>query len=222
MATTRHPSLRPAVENDDVRAVRTRQKLVTAFYDTARHVDLGDMSVSELTRAAGVNRTSFYEHFASPEELAIHALSDLFDVVRNADITMRHNPAVSGTDASRLALREIVYFVHARRESYARLLGPNTPPQLAAAITDAFIANTVTALQNIPQRPLAADPLITAQFLAGGVLSVIGRWLSEPRTRWSRDRLVAAIVSCLPSWILESQPPSEVDNAKNPHVPGTY
>src|ERR1700683_1467404 len=109
------------IGSTDPRAVRTRQKLVAAFHEEIRDCDLGMMSVSALARAAGVNRTSFYEHFASPEDLAIHALSDLFDVVRNADMALRSEHIVSGTEASRRALREIVSFVGEQRAAYARL-----------------------------------------------------------------------------------------------------
>ena len=44
-----------------------------------------------------MNRTSFYSHFCSPGDLAIHALSELSDVVGNADIVMRSRRSVSGT-----------------------------------------------------------------------------------------------------------------------------
>jgi AcrR family transcriptional regulator len=54
--------------NTDPRAVRTREKLIGAFHEAIRESDPRDMSVSALARAAGVNRTSFYEHFASPED----------------------------------------------------------------------------------------------------------------------------------------------------------
>jgi AcrR family transcriptional regulator len=94
-----------------------------------------------LARAAGVNRTSFYEHFASPEDLAIHALSDLLDVVRNADIAMRSQHSVPAAEASRRALHEIVSFVHERRESYVRLLGPGAAPQLMRAVSEALLTN---------------------------------------------------------------------------------
>src|SRR6201994_3324595 len=118
------PDQRPKTGSTDPRAVRTRGKLVTAFHEAIQEPDPRKMSVSALTRAAGVNRTSFYEHFASPEDLAIHALSELLDVVSNADIAMRAQHAVTGAEASRRALHQIVSFVAAQRDSYARVLGP--------------------------------------------------------------------------------------------------
>jgi AcrR family transcriptional regulator len=190
------------IENNDPRAVRTREKLIGAFHEAVLDCDPRDMSVSALTRAAGVNRTSFYGHFASPEDLAIHALSDLFDVVGNADIVMRSQHTVSGTEASRQALHEIVTFVHERRESYARLLGPGAAPRLVRAIADAFTERTVASLEPMAARPAGADPKITAQFLAGGVLGVIGVWLAEESSPWTPDELVQALVQCLPGWLL--------------------
>jgi AcrR family transcriptional regulator len=187
--------------NTDPRAVRTRQKLVAAFHEAVREREPGAMSVAALARAAGVNRTSFYEHFASPEDLAIHALGELFDVVRNADIVMRSQHTVPAAEASRRALRDIVYFIHARRASYVRLLGPGAAPQFVRAVTEAFTERTVQALEPMAARPASADPLVTAQFLAGGVLGVIGAWLAGQLPGWSPDQVVEALVACLPGWL---------------------
>jgi AcrR family transcriptional regulator len=46
--------------------MKSQLRVVTGFVSV--------MPVSSLTRAAGVNRTSFHSHFSSPEDLAIHAL----------------------------------------------------------------------------------------------------------------------------------------------------
>ena len=187
-------------ENTDARALRTRAKLVEAFHEVVKDTDLDEISVSALTRAAGVNRTSFYAHFSSPDDLAIHALSDLFDVVTNTDIALRSGNTLTAEAASRQALTQIVEFVWDRRASYARLLGPAAPARLAVAVTDAFAAHAARSIRAMPGRPADADPVVTARFVAAGVLHVVGRWLAEPR-RGSRDRLVTALMHCLPEWI---------------------
>ena len=189
--------------NTDPRAVRTREKLVAAFHEAVRDREPGAMSVAALARSAGVNRTSFYEHFASPEDLAIHALSELFDVVTNADIALRSEHIVSGTEASRRALRQIVSFVGEQRAAYARLLGPGAAPQLVGVVAGAFAERTVQAQEVMDVRPPEADPRITAQFLAGGVLSVIGAWLADPEPATSSDQVVEALIQCLPGWLLD-------------------
>jgi AcrR family transcriptional regulator len=192
---------RPKLGSSDPRAVRTRTKLIGAFHAAIADSDPAAMSVRSLTQAAGVNRTSFYSHFSSPEDLAIHALSELFDVVGNADIAMRGEHSVPAAEASRRALRDIVSFVAERRESYARVLGPGAAPRLLREVTEAFAARTVVSLERMETRPTGADPRVTARFLAGGVLGVIGAWLADPRSQWSPDDLVEALIQCLPSWL---------------------
>jgi AcrR family transcriptional regulator len=195
------PRERPKLGSSDPRAVRTRTKLIGAFHAAIADSDPAAMSVSSLTQAAGVNRTSFYSHFSSPEDLAIHALSELFDVVGNADIAMRGEHSVPAAEASRRALRDIVSFVWERRESYARVLGPGAAPRLLREVTEAFAERTVVSLERMDTRPAGADPRVTARFLAGGVLGVIGAWLADPRSQWSPDDLVEALIQCLPGWL---------------------
>src|SRR6202789_4482086 len=189
---------RPKLGSSDPRAVRTRSKLIGAFHAAIADSDPSAMSVSSLTQAAGVNRTSFYSHFSSPEDLAIHALSELLDVVGNADIVMRGEHSVPATEASRRALRDIVHFVWERRESYARVLGPGAAPRLLRAVTEAFTERTVAALEHMDTRPAAADPQVTARFLAGGILGAIGAWLADPSPEGSPDDLGEALAPALP------------------------
>ena len=187
--------------NDDPRAVRTRQKLIAAFHAAVTESDPAAMSVAALTRAAGINRTLFYSHFSSPEDLAIHALSELFDMVGEADILMRAEHSVPAGEASRRALHDIVGFVHERRGSYARVLGPGAAPRLLQAVTDAFTERTVVSLERIGTRPPGADVRVTARFLAGGVLGVIGAWLGEDQPSRTPEQLVEALTQCLPGWL---------------------
>jgi AcrR family transcriptional regulator len=187
--------------SSDPRALRTRRKLVAAFHAAVADADPAAMSVAALTRAAGVNRTSFYSHFESPEDLAIHALSDLFDVVGDADILMRAEHRVPAAEASRRALRDIVWFVGERRDSYARVLGPGAAPRLKLAVAEAFAERTVVSLERIEGPPSGTDVQVTARFLAGGVLGVLGAWLGAGPSAMSPDDLVQALTQCLPGWL---------------------
>jgi Bacterial regulatory proteins, tetR family len=117
---------RSKIESNDPRALRTRQKLVDAFHAAISESEPSALSVSSLARAAGINRTSFYSHFSSPEDLAIHALSELFDVVGDADIVRRATHSVSAAEANRPALRPACRPLMSIRVTVAPLTSP--PP----------------------------------------------------------------------------------------------
>lgn len=189
------------IDSDDPRAARTRQKLVAAFHDAVLHEDPTRMSVSSLTRAAGVNRTSFYMHFDSPEDLAVHALGQQLDDVQLADVGRRAQGLSSGK-ASRLAIGEIVRFVGDQPQMFVRLLGPGAAPRFVQAVTDRFTQDTEHALRLSPALPPDVDVAVVARFLAGGVLGVIGNWLAAGATT-PQDQLVDEIARCLPAWLAD-------------------
>ena len=200
------------IGNSDPRAMRTRQKLVDAFHAAVAESDPAAMSVASLARAAGVNRTSFYSHFSSPEDLAIHALGELLEVVGDTDILLRAEHSVPAREATRRALRDIVEFVWERRDTYARVLGPGAAPRLLQAVTDAFTRRTVTTLAPIQARPAGTDLELTARFLASGLLGVLGTWLSGEPSRWSPDEVTEALVQCMPEWLNADTANANIDS----------
>ena len=128
-------------------------------------------------------------------------------MVGNADIVMRASHSVPADEASRRALLEIVDFVARRRDSYARILGPGAAPRLTQAVAEAFAERIAASFARYPSLPPGTDIQVTARFLAGGVLGVIGAWLAEEHPRRSPEELVEALVQCLPSW-LNTEPPT--------------
>jgi AcrR family transcriptional regulator len=192
---------RPSARSTDPRAVRTRAKLTEAFGRLAESTAPGDITVAALTQAAGVHRTAFYKQFASPEEFYVDLLRDLFDVISSSDTTMRVEQAVSGHEASRRAMSRVVGFVAARRATYAPLLGFDAAPGVLRAITEACAELTARAIARMQDRPATVDVEVVSQFLAHGLVGVIGRWLADSDGRLSDDAVVDQLVQCFPAWL---------------------
>jgi AcrR family transcriptional regulator len=187
--------------NTDPRAVRSRERLREAFAAAVESQSPSEMSVAALARAAGISRTSFYEHFGSPEELALDALDGLFDTITDLDVELRGDGATSPLAASRNAMQALVDYLGPRRTTYARLLGPGASPKVHAEVTAAYVAHAVQALSRAAHRPASVDVEVTARFLAGGVLGVLGAWLTEPSPR-APAAVVDALLDCLPAWLI--------------------
>ncbi len=190
--------------NSDPRARRARQALIEAFESKVVDHGLEEMTVSALCRAAGVTRSTFYQHFASPDELALESLGALFDHLRDADIVLRSaGSKVTPAEASRHAIAGIVGLVGGHRTLYARLLGPTAPPRLRTAVTTAFAEHSVEPLTRMSVRPAGVDPRTVADYLAGGVLAVLGSWLANPDdSARTADHVVEEILLCLPAWLM--------------------
>jgi AcrR family transcriptional regulator len=61
----------------DVRVVRTRKRLQEALFTLARERRLEDISVSDIAECAGVNRSTFYQHYTDKETVLADALDAL-------------------------------------------------------------------------------------------------------------------------------------------------
>jgi AcrR family transcriptional regulator len=63
----------------DPRARRSKNALEAALLELAEFKDLAQISISDITRHAGVSRSTFYEHYADVHDLAASACTELFD-----------------------------------------------------------------------------------------------------------------------------------------------
>ncbi|MCD7785293.1 MAG: TetR family transcriptional regulator C-terminal domain-containing protein [Oscillospiraceae bacterium] len=61
---------------------RTRQRFVDAFWKLARTKPISKIAVSELTRLAGYNRSTFYEYFLDTDDLLSYVENKLIGEVK--------------------------------------------------------------------------------------------------------------------------------------------
>jgi AcrR family transcriptional regulator len=66
------------VEKADARWARTRQRLLEGGRETFARTGVDGATVLDIVRAAGVSQPSFYNHFATKDELAREIAADFF------------------------------------------------------------------------------------------------------------------------------------------------
>ena len=103
----------------DVRVERTRRRLQDALLELARERPLDEITVAEITARAGVNRSSFYQHYSDKETL----LADALDAAAEAAAAMLpdHYEPPSGPPQ---ALVVFLQHVDEHAELYRSVFGP--------------------------------------------------------------------------------------------------
>jgi AcrR family transcriptional regulator len=163
----------------DPRIARTRRSLQEALLELARERELDDISVADVAERAGVNRSSFYQHYADKETL----LADALDAV--AEEAGAALPTLIETTAEPPDVL-VAYLEHldANAGLYRRVLGEHgsavAVARLRARLQDVVLegisrSGSAGFYADLPRDVVAAG-------VAGSVLGVLSVWIAmDPR-----------------------------------------
>ncbi|HEU0165580.1 MAG TPA: TetR/AcrR family transcriptional regulator, partial [Thermomicrobiales bacterium] len=111
-----------AVSNDP-RVRRTRRMLRDAALELVAERDFSDITISEITRRADINRATFYQHYIDKDDLIAQALDSLFDEFTASDRSFVATGADFSRDVTPPPLIALFHHLSGRQELYRRLLG---------------------------------------------------------------------------------------------------
>jgi len=157
LTATEIRSSRPA---NDRRTQRTRAALVGAFQVIMLTDGYDACTPTRLAAAANVGRSTFYEHFASVEELLGVSISQLLGPLAAATLSPRLGPG---------AVDILQHFWENRRIGKAMLTG-GARPVVVAVLAECYEAGLTT------QR--TRSPRLVAAYLTAGVIATLEAWLS--------------------------------------------
>lgn len=189
----------------DARILHTTAALREAILRLATSRPVSEITVADVTRAAGINRATFYSHAVSPGSLLADVLTPELDDIRDEDAAARHTAAEQGADAEELAaitrrgINAVVEHVVTHRDIYAKALPDPNDGSLHRLLVEHF---TVSSVRHIEALDAAARPEllddVAAGFVAQGFVGAIEAWLAGPRR--SRRALVDTITRSFPVW----------------------
>jgi len=185
----------------DPRARRSREKLAAAILDLAAEHDAGTLSVGQVASTAGVNRSTFYQHAASPAALLRQVLSEELDVLREAHLSAGSDigPAILAVTA------DVARHVDRHRNIYRRGLVTDTGSGgLHAMLGSHFEASARLLLaRRAVEIPAPGGrevpPPMVARFIAYGVVGALESRLLEASPR-TVDEFLADLRELLPDW----------------------
>ncbi|WP_084039455.1 TetR/AcrR family transcriptional regulator [Demequina sp. NBRC 110053] len=161
----------------DARVVRTRRSLQQALFALARERGIDDVSIGDIAERAGINRSTFYQHYSDKETLLADAL-DAVAAEAGADLEGIDH----WSDEPPKVLVDFLAHVDAHAALYARVfLEPGYGVVLARLREHVRVAvRDVVDGSPRPQREVPTD--VIAAGVAGSIVGVLGAWLErEPR-----------------------------------------
>ncbi|WP_058233826.1 TetR/AcrR family transcriptional regulator [Devriesea agamarum] len=156
------------------RARRTVDALAAALKRLLMKRTLGEVTVSDLCREAGIHRTTFYGHFRSVDDCARSLFTDAMHVVRGAE-WVQSGPLDAESFGSLLCslqerLRCDIAFVR-------RLYGPDGDPGAQRLVIDQLTSFIRERLCQPPTSAEALDLDAVAAFLGSGGHALVERWV---------------------------------------------
>ncbi|MCL1074283.1 TetR/AcrR family transcriptional regulator [Shewanella dokdonensis] len=200
----------------DVRVERTRARLAEAVLALAAERDINSVSVAELTRCAGVNRGTFYDHAQSPAALLTHVLASELDEVRRIGMDRLRQDGLLLRHLTRSTLQGIFQHVLKHEQIYAGPSHSTSVYALRIVLAEHIEQSTRLILSGGFAIPPMMDPHtlpLFASYLAHGVAGAVEAWLRIPAPR-DEEMLLAVIEAMYPAWLApEHAPAPSLDNA---------
>jgi AcrR family transcriptional regulator len=167
---------------------RARRPLYDAVLDLAAHRPVEEITATEVALAAGVHRSTFYEHATSPAELLRRALREQLDDIRTQHLTA---PPAHAGDAVVAVTLAVLAHVEDHGAIYERALlstgGGDLRAMLAEHFRDSMRTLEATGVVRPPFHAPGASVRFheesTARFIANGVIGILEAWLSEDPPR---------------------------------------
>ncbi len=185
----------------DPRKQRSRDRLYAAVLALAADRPISDLTVTQIADAAGVHRSTFYEHADSPEALVEAALTAELDVLRDELMKDRADAAAALATVTERVLHHILRHVAIYRRELADGGGV-----LHAMLSRHFRGTTETLLERgRVEVPIVVDGVsaarvsdAAARFLADGTVGMIDGWLRHPSPRVAD--FLRVYLALLPDW----------------------
>lgn len=162
----------------DARVVRTQSALQDALLQLARDRPLDEISVADITDQAGVNRSTFYQHYSDKETL----LADALDAAAGEAAEFLPDVVTWSEDPPR-SLAIFLSHVDANPLVYRRALGRHGSAIVTARLRDRIEALALSRLAGAHEHGWEGMPdEVVSAGLAGAALGVIEAWLRcDPR-----------------------------------------
>lgn len=161
----------------DTRYRRTERAIRVAYLGLTETNNLGEITVTELCKVAAISRNAFYLHYPSIADLHEALMGELIDDVHRRCIESSEKVIASGKQD--LALTSEIMEALASHEALLRSLLLADDGSLSSRLADELTDIYVHAATMFGEHGASIDHRMLCAYAAGGLVSLIKRWISE-------------------------------------------
>jgi AcrR family transcriptional regulator len=191
--------------SQDPRRQRTRQALTDAVLELAAASPVHRISVNELTKKAGVDRTTFYNHAATPEALLQVILTAEIEAAYQGFRRDLEQSSLSAFALQEQGFRKVLQHIVDRQSIY-RLSLHNGDGNLVQAVIGSQFAEAAREMldENLylfdpPVELSEFDKMFAARSVAGAMVGGITAWLIYDG-ELDIDRFIDSFHLFFPDW----------------------
>lgn len=156
----------------DQRIMLTKRLLLEALMSMLERQPMADIRVTDLCREAGINRATFYRHYAIPQDVLEEAADEL---IRDLDRLAR--PLTSAADLEQALERMCTYLLEHKR-FVTTLIRCRSDDGVARIFSDMSLESQTWLRESQKRSGMDEDSFrLSCIFLLSGVYSVVREWL---------------------------------------------
>jgi AcrR family transcriptional regulator len=183
----------------DARILNTAAALNAAILSLAAQTPISQITVADVTRAASINRATFYSHHASPSALLAQVLSNDLEEIQRVDHEERANglrpPALITRQSVIDSVRHVAHFHEIYRLALTDARDGTTHHVLSAQFYGSCLQHIRDSVA--PER-VPGDPVIVAAYVANGLVGAIETAVTEGVL--DEDVLADTLIALMPEW----------------------
>lgn len=173
-------SAMPKIHETDARTVRSREQLKSALLAILAGKAFHQIRTKEIAERAGINRVTFYDHFATKEELLDELIDDVMTeyaeiIESSARITVAQLQPVDVKRAIQLS----VHHIKKHAQFYTIMFFTNGVPDLANRLHDQMRRSLSLSFSRMMQQNPEEDVDLFIDWVIGGAIGIYRYWLQN-------------------------------------------
>lgn len=154
-------------------AIRSRQLITAALADLLQEKPLDTITVSDVVRQAGINRSTFYAHYIDIPDVIAHLIDETFACLRD-EVFSQTDQLVDATEA---LLRRVQYILEQDLDFYRKVMNSSAFPLMQQKLVDALLQYLLQRESDFGGRDHEEYSFLLL-FCAGGLTNLYREWFA--------------------------------------------